>query len=185
MWRASQSIAEYLHETVRTRVLTFNKDLSGKQGYGPRWKECVAYTARYMPIATSALYVRTFFSESSKETANEMVNTIKDEFESILRAVSWMDDTTRSAALCKVKSMENHVGYPNELMDDKKLIEYHKDLVINENEYLKSVLKLNHFRLETESKKFREKVNKTEWDAHANVAIANAYYAWSENSICE
>jgi predicted metalloendopeptidase len=184
MWRVSQSSAEYLHSLVRTRSLQYVKIQSGKQKYGPRWKECVAISARFLPVATGALYVRTFFSENSKEIASEMVNSIKEEFENILKTVSWMDETTRAAALRKAEKIQNHIGYPDELMDDKKLIDLHKNLVINEHEYLKSVLSLNRFRLETETKKFREIVNKTEWDSHSNVAIANAYYAWLENSIC-
>lgn len=185
MWRASQSVATFLHETVRTRALEFSKVQSGRQSYEPRWKECVGITSRSLPLAVSALYVRKYFSEDSKQIAAEMVNEIKDEFKSVLKTVPWMDETTRSAGLQKVQVMTNHIGYPSELMDDNKLIEYYKDLVINEDEYLKSVLKLTHFRLETEVKKFREKVNKTEWDSHGNVAIANAYYHWLENSIRE
>lgn len=185
MWRATQSSADYLNEVLRTRSLQYSKTQSGKQEYGPRWKECVAMSSRHLPVATGALYVRTYFSESSKQAASEMVDNIRDEFENILKSVYWMDDTTRAAALKKAEKIQNHIGYPNELMDDKKLIDYHKNLIIDEHEYLKSVLRLNQFRLESETKKFRESVNKTEWDYHASVAIANAYYAWLENSICK
>lgn len=97
-----------------------------------------------------------------------------------------MDEMTRSAALHKMENMENHIGYPSELMDDKKLIEFHEDLTdVKKHEYLKSVFSLNRFRLKSLTKKFRESVNKTEWIGHANVAIANAYYNFLENSMCE
>jgi neprilysin len=185
MWRASQSVSILLHETIRTRALEFSKVYTGRQSYEPRWKECVGMTSSYLPLAVSALYVRKYFSENSKQIAAEMVDEIKDEFVSVLKTVPWMDETTRAAGFEKVKAMADHIGYPSELMDDKKLIEYHEDLVINKDEYLKSVLKLTHFRIETAAKKFREKVNKTEWESHGNVAIANAYYNWIENSICE
>lgn len=185
MWRMSLTAASYLHDVVRDRALQFSKVASGKMEYEPRWKECVAMTANYFPIASGALYVRKFFDENSKETATEMVNSIKNTFEEILNRVSWMDDKTRTAALSKVDKMAKHIGYPDELMDDKKLIEFYKDLHVPENEYLKSVLNLNRFRLNSEMRKFHELINKTHWESHSDVAIANAYYSWHENSICK
>jgi predicted metalloendopeptidase len=142
-------------------------------------------TSKFFPIATGALYVRKYFSESSKATATEMVTAIKAEFETILHSVDWMDHKTRAEALSKVEKMDKHIGYPNELMDDKKLIEYYEEVQIDEKEYLQSVLNLYHFRLTTETKKFREAVNKTDWRGRSEVAIANAFYQWLENSISE
>ena len=41
-----------------------------------------------------------------------------------------MDSETRTAALEKAKKMKNFIGYPNELKDDDKLIEYYENLEI-------------------------------------------------------
>lgn len=183
MWRASLSIASYLDDTIRSRALDFVKIQSGKTAYEPRWKECVAMTAGYMPIATGALYVREYFREASKAAATEMVDRIKNEFRTILKTVSWMDEDTRAAALSKVDKMQNHIGYPSELMDDQKLTEFYNDVEVDENGYMKSVLNFNRFRIVSEMKKLREPVNKTNWETHSEVAIANAYYSWLENSI--
>lgn len=184
MWRAARASSIFLHDIVRTRALQYSKIQTGKQTYEPRWKECVSMAAYYLPVATGALYVRTFFSQNSKEIASEMIHSIRSEFEKTLKAVPWMDEMTRAAALHKMENMDNHIGYPSELLDDKKLIEFHEDLSdVNEHEYLKSVFSLNRFKLKTVTKKFRESVNKTEWISHSNVAIANAYYGFLENSI--
>lgn len=185
MWRAGLSASQFLTDEIRERSLDFAKVASGKRAYEPRWKECVGMTAKYLPIATGALYVQTYFDEKSKDAASEMVNTIKQEFREILETVTWMDEKTRSAALCKVDKIETHIGYPNELMDKKKLTEFHEKLEIPEHDYLKSVMNCNHFRLTSEMEKFREIINKTHWETHSDVAIANAYYSWLENSICK
>lgn len=185
MWRASASVADFLPDFIRKRVLEYAKVMSGKKEYAPRWKECSATTAHYLSLATSSLYVREFLDEQSKDVATEMVTAFKDEFEKILETVPWMDDATRAAALCKVKKMKQHVGYPNELMDDKKLIEFYKDVKLFEHEYLKSVLSMNLFRIASDMKKLRLPLNKTDWETHSDVAVANAYYSWNENSICE
>lgn len=185
MWRSALSVAIYLGDEVRDRYLEFMKVQSGKKQFEPRWKECVSFASKYLPIATGALYVREYFSEESKAAANEMVNSIKSEFKETLQTVSWMDSKTRQAALAKVEKMEEHVGYPNELMDDSKLITFFKDLQIPSDQYLKSVLNLHKFRVASEMSKFRLPINKTDWEMHSDVAIANAYYSWLENGMCE
>lgn len=114
-----------------------------------------------------------------------MVNSIKAEFESILKTVPWMDDTTRASALSKVKSMVTHIGYPDELMDDKKLIEFYKPVQVDENKYLESVLSINIFGTDRAFKKLREPVNKTDWITHSRPAVVNAFYSSIENSIRE
>lgn len=185
MWRASFSVSALLHDVIRNRSLEFSRVLSGMREYEPRWKECVGVTAKYLPIATGAIYVRKYFDEKSKKAATEMIHAIRSEFEETLRTVPWMDEATRASAIHKVEKMENHIAYPNELMDDAKLNKFHETMEVPEGDYLRSVLNLNYFRLKTESKKLRKPINKTDWEAKSDVAIANAYYGWFDNSICK
>lgn len=112
-----------------------------------------------------------------------MVSGIRREFEKILKEVPWMDDATREAALSKVKSMSTHIGYPDEIMDNKKLEEYYNRLEINPNDYLSSVLNMNVFGTDYAFNKLRKPVNKTDWVTHARPAIVNAFYSSIENSI--
>lgn len=59
-----------------------------------------------------------------------MVKDIQLEFKDILHKIDWMDDVTRKAALEKAESMTTHIGYPDELLDDKKLEEFYKGVCI-------------------------------------------------------
>lgn len=79
-----------------------------------------------LSISVGALYVRKYFNEDSKKEALEMVTGIREEFAKILQEVDWMDDETRSNALDKAASMQTHIAYPDELLDDNKLIEFYK-----------------------------------------------------------
>lgn len=71
------------------------------------------------------MYVRKYFHEEARQSAIEMVKDIREEFQTILNNVEWMDETTRKNALEKAKSMSTHIGYPDELTDDKKLEEFY------------------------------------------------------------
>lgn len=175
MWRITGFSSYFLTEQLRKRQLAYSTAISGKQEQEPRWKECIDLASGSLSTGSGALYVRKYFKQDSKDAALKMVNSIKAEFERILHKVSWMDETTRAAALSKVKSMVTHIGYPDELMDDKKLIEFYKPVQVDENKYLESVLSINIFGTDRAFKKLREPVNKTDWITHSRPAVVNAY----------
>ena len=183
MWRLALSTSSLLSDKIRERRLEYITSLTGVKKYQERWKECVSWSSSYLSIAASALYIRNFFNQKSKDDALELVNTIRDEFENNLKSTEWMDSETRTAALEKAKKMKNFIGYPNELKDDDKLIEYYENLEINNKEFFKSYLMLNRFSAKKEMAKFREPVDKEDWKDHSDVAIINAFYSPLENSI--
>lgn len=78
-----------------------------------------------LSIAAGALYVRKYFNEDARQNAQEMVGNIRAEFKQIIKTIDWMDDKTRISALEKVDAMTTHIGYPDELLDDKKLVEFY------------------------------------------------------------
>lgn len=139
----------------------------------------------YLPIATSALYVKNFFKKESRDAAWEIVNSIRNEFENTLNVTEWMDDDTRMKALEKAKKMAMHIGYPAELTDAKKLLKYYKGLVIDERKFFDSVVNITRFDTKKVASSLRKPVNKTDWEDHANVALINAFYNPVENSIRE
>ena len=174
---------KFMTNELRTRNLRYNTIVTGMSNLESRWRQCVIVVSNSLKIANGALHIRKYFQQDSKATAIEMVDNIKKEFEINLKNVAWMDKTTKDAALDKLKSMSTHIGFPVELMDDKKLIEFYQDVDIDENKYLESILKINIFTTNRIFKKLHEPVNKTDWTMHANSAEINAFYSSIENSI--
>lgn len=183
IWRTSSAVADLLNDEIRNRHLEFLASISGQKSFEERWKECVELVLSSLPIATSALYVKNFFRKESRDTAQEIVDRIQEEFENTLNVTEWMDDETKARALEKAKNMVMHIGYPNELIDDKKLLEYYDGLKINEKSFFDSVMNITKFEVQKVVKNYRKPVNKTNWEEHAHVAIINAFYNPVENSI--
>lgn len=183
MWRITVFSSFFLTEELRKRQLVYSTAVSGKQEQEPRWKECIDITSGSLSISVGALYVRKYFKDDSKRTALEMVNGIRKEYEKILREVDWMDDETRAAAMEKLHSMSTHIGYPDEIMNNRKIEEYYDKLVIDQDNYLQSVLNMNVFGTDYAFNKLRKPVNKTDWVTHARPAVVNAFYSSIENSI--
>lgn len=183
MWRATASSISYLTENVRKRQLEYGTELSGRTEREPRWKECVDNAAGSFSLAVGSLYVKRYFKQDAKRTALDMVNGIREEMYKILSSVDWMDESTKTNAIEKARSMVNHIAYPDELLDNQKLLEFYEKLDINPEEYYKSLLNLTRFGTDYSFSKLRDPVNKTDWITHSRPAVVNAFYNSLENSI--
>ncbi|KRT83251.1 Peptidase [Oryctes borbonicus] len=183
LWRAVSFSISYLPDQLRTRQLQFNTVLTGETELLPRWKDCVTHCSSSLTIAADALYVRRYFKEDARKSAQELVHNIRTEFRETLKEVDWMDEDTRQHALNKVDRMVEYIGYPNELLDDSKLEEYYQDLEVSENSYLKSSLNVSLLSNKLSFKKLHMPVNKTDWSTHSEASAVNAFYSPNENSI--
>jgi len=179
----TQYSVKFMTAALRKRQLKFTSAISGQEEEEPRWKECIDTTMSSLKVALSSMYVRKYFDPESKKSALEMVAKIKKEFEEILKKVPWMGKKTREAALVKVKKMYTNVGYPDELIDDQKIIDLYKSVNVDEKKYLESILSINVFDTNRDFQKLRELVNKTDWVKQSNQAQVNAFYSSLENSI--
>lgn len=74
-----------------------------------------------MGMAVGALFIRENFKRDSKETALEMIHTIRDAFNDLLEENHWMDDETRAVAKEKANAMNERIGYPEILTSAKEL----------------------------------------------------------------
>lgn len=137
-----------------------------------------------MPISTASIYVRKFFNEKSRQTANEVAKMIHKEFLQTLHNVSWLDEHSRAEAISKANAMFFHIGYPNELLDDKILDEYYKDLELQPDSLLHSVMRIEEFKKKYDINQLRKPLNKTDWVEHSlRIANVDAFYSAPENSI--
>lgn len=81
-----------------------------------------------IPIVIGAMYVRKYFHVDAKTNALEMVKYIKEQFKDILRSIDWMDNETRKSALEKANTIVDHIAYPDELLDDSKIIQLYQEV---------------------------------------------------------
>lgn len=183
MWRFALTSSPYMSDEIREKSFPYAKVLPGIEKNQTRWKKCVSLTTSYLPIASSTIYERKNFNEESMLGVLEIVNRIKKQFETVLKTTEWMDDKTKTDSFEKLLKMRNFIGYPDELKDDKKVIEYYEDLEINKEEFFESFLKLNRFSTKKHFSHFRQPFNITSWKRHSKVELANAFYDPNQNSI--
>lgn len=165
-----------MNNKLRKRQQDFYEVVNGQSDEQIRWKECVEYVSSKLPIAISAIYVRRFFNADAKRVAQEMVENLKEVVRENLQFVSWMDLTTRQAAIKKLDHMQTLIGYPDELDDDAVLTDYYKDLEIVAGDYFKSDQNLYRFEWDVHYRKLKQEVMKDDWEPWAKAAVVNAFY---------
>ena len=82
-----------------------------------------------------------------------------------------MDDKTKARAEHKLNKMKERIAYPEEVLDKEIVEEYHKDLVITEDEYLENQIRMILWSRKRALSKLREKVDKEDWTKRSSVNI--------------
>lgn len=134
-------------------------------------------------FAVGSLYIRKYFNRKSKAAVHQAFEDIRTEFRTNLQDVSWMDNVTREAAIRKVDRMTSHIGYADELLDDKKLEEFYNVIDIHPDKFFSSILSINNFFTDKQFKMLREPVNKTSWYLYESPTTVNAFYDSNRNGI--
>ncbi|KAG9432152.1 neprilysin-1 isoform X2 [Apis mellifera carnica] len=155
LWRLVMSIMPHMIDEYQQKRVEFRKILLGILSERDRWSQCVEWTNKKLGMAVGALFIRDNFNHESKETALEMIRTIREAFNELLAENHWMDNETRTVAKNKANSMNERIGYPEFLKDP---VELSKEYVM-----------------------LRKPVDKDKWSTEP--AVVNAFYNPNKNDI--
>lgn len=121
IWRLVMSMMTHMIDDYQRERIEFKKILMGVQMERHRWSQCVEWTNKKMGMAVGALFIRDNFNQESKDTALEMIHTIREAFNELLADIHWMDNATRAVAKEKANAMNERIGYPDILTDHVEL----------------------------------------------------------------
>lgn len=146
--------------------------LAGQKVQQDRWKRCVDRTDGALGDLLGKAYIDRAFAGESKDKALAMIHDVEAAFEAGLPDLDWMDDATRAAALDKLKSISNKIGYADTL-------EIYDGLTVGTDLYTNAVA-VAQWNLKDDMKKVGAKVDKSEW--FMTPPTVNAYYnpSWNE-----
>ncbi|CAG9819313.1 unnamed protein product [Phaedon cochleariae] len=181
LWRLIMSLSSHLIDDYQRERVEFRKILQGVLSERNRWSQCVEWTNKKMGMAVGALYIRDHFNHESKETALEMIHTIREAFNELLAENHWMDDETRAVAKEKANAMNERIGYPKMITDKEELCKEYESLSISNHEFMNNILNIMKFEAKQNLDKLRLTVDKTKWSTEP--AVVNAFYNPNKNDI--
>lgn len=201
MWRLVLSLASHFIDDFQKHRIEFQKILLGVQSERSRWSQCVDWTNKKLGMAVGALFIRDNFNSESKESALEMIHSIRDAFNELLDENDWMDNETRAVAKEKANAINERVGYP-EILTNKTELEYEYksvslkvlrqmidkkwnwlllQLLIEEKNFFANLLHIVKWDADKSAQLLRKPVEKHKWSTEP--AVVNAFYNPNRNDI--
>jgi predicted metalloendopeptidase len=95
----------------------FGRTLNGQQEQRERWKRAIVSINAVLGEAVGKLYVERHFPPEAKQQALDLVENMRRAYAERIRAVPWMSDATRAAALEKLATFRPKIAYPDRWKD--------------------------------------------------------------------
>ena len=146
-WRVVKSSASSLHKAAKDISLKYSKARTGKAASSPRWKDCVSsvgfngYSDSSLRIPASSMYIKKHFAPEAKSSMIDMIRYVRSGFKELLKKIDWMDAKTKGKAEEKLRQMKQTIAYPEEMLDQTLVDNFHRDLIIKEDDYLGNLLR--------------------------------------------
>lgn len=148
--------------------------LTGAKQQQPRWKKAVQSTSGMLGEPLGQVYVAKHFPAESKRRMQEMVANLKAALREDLESLEWMQDATRKAALTKLESFTDKIGYPDKWKD-------YSTLEVDRGPYVQNVMRGRMWGYKDDLAKVGKAVDRAEWGM--NPQTVNASYNPLNNDI--
>ncbi|KAK3088882.1 hypothetical protein FSP39_024965 [Pinctada imbricata] len=116
-------------------LLLDEDEWEGRSKTKDRWFTCMAFTQKFLGLATSSVFVRNSPSKDQISQVQEILKYLKKAFREKILQKPWLDKTTINAAVKKLDNMVDKVGYPKYIMNQTFRDTYYDQLFIASNYY--------------------------------------------------
>lgn len=169
------SEASHMSDTLAQINFDFwGKTFQGLKERQPRWKRSVENTNGELGHLLGQLYVKKYFSPSSKAKVHQIVENIIAAYKERINNVTWMSPETKKYAIAKLDKITLKLCYPDKWKD-------YSGLTIKRDSWVANSFRINEFESHYDMNKLGKPVDRTEWGMSPQTV--NAYYNPSMNEI--
>lgn len=166
--------ASVLSEPFEAASFEYEKVLLGQSKQLTRAQQMVSKVDRQLGFALGQLYVKRYFNEDAKRRISELVDNFQKAFETRIKQLDWMSDSTKTKAIEKLYAIKKKVGYPD-------LWRTYDAVTIDRDTYFENVVALMENDYQYQAAKLNKAPNKDEWGT--TPSTVTAYYNPSLNEI--
>jgi len=174
-WNLVNEIAQYLSaDFAEQDHRFFSEFLSGTTEMVDRHTRVLEVVSAGLGELVGQLYVKEHFSPAAKQKMLELTGNLKKALELRIRNLDWLDESTREAALAKLRAMRIKIGYPDKWKDFSAL-------EIKPDSYGRNLVRLGRFLHQERLARFGKPVDPDEWTLPPQ--LPNAGYFSQKNEI--
>jgi len=167
-WHLVRSTAGALSSKFETESFNFfGRTLSGSKEQHPRWRRCTSAADSNLGEALGQVYVARAFTPASKARMQTMITNLLAAFRERVERADWMGEETRKAALAKLGTFKQKIGYPDKWIDYSRLD-------VKRDSYAANIIRSSEFSQARNLAKIGKPVDLTEWGM--TPPTVNAYY---------
>ena len=134
----------------------YGRTLLGVKKMQPRWKRTIRAVDNCIGEALGKLYISEYFPPLAKRRMEILVEDLKVVFAQRIKALPWMQPSTKKYALRKLQKTTIKIGYP------KKLKTY-RGLKVTPESYFDNYIKANIYNSKFHLAKLNKPVDREEW----------------------
>ena len=173
-WGVMKEAAPYLSSDFVNANFAYNQSLNGQKEQTPRWQRMSGLIDRQLGDLLGQLYVDKYFNQDAKQRMMELVNNLSFTFDSRIKKLDWMSETTKQRALAKLHAFTKKIGFPDKWKT-------YDGLEIKRNDFFGNLRRSNQWIYQENINKLGKPVDKTEWGM--TPPTVNAYYSPPKNEI--
>jgi predicted metalloendopeptidase len=152
----------------------WQRTLTGVPQPRPRQSRCVAAVDRGLGDLLGEKYIELTFGPNAKAQIAQLVDNLEQAMGEDIRSLTWMSEDTKKAAIAKLNSITNNVGYPKKWRDYSAVTIARDDLYGN-------FARITGVLYQRQIEKIGKPTDKTEWSM--TTPTVNAFYSPQSNSI--
>ena len=174
-WHLLQQSASQLPEAFENESFDFwQRYMTGAREQRPRSARCVAAVDRSLGDLLGQKYIEVAFGPDAKTQIGQLVDALEKALGKDIQTLPWMTDTTKKAAIEKLKAITNNVGYPKKWRDYSKV-------TIAPGDFLGNSVRTTEAIQQDRMQRIGKPTDKTEWNM--TPPTVNAFYSPQSNSI--
>jgi putative endopeptidase len=173
-WHVAQAASSALPRAFVDEGFSWQRELTGAEQQEPRWKRCLQATSFALGDALGQAYVHDAFPPAARARALTLVDNLIAALDDRLHTLEWMSDSTRTAALVKLRAIRKKIGYPDKWRD-------YAPLMVDRGPYIGNAMRAQAFASARNTERIGKPVDRDEWSM--TTPTVNASYNPTRNDI--
>lgn len=173
-WGVLKDAAQFLSSPFVDANFAYNQSLSGQKEQTPRWQRMSGLIDRQLGDLLGQLYVNRYFNDAAKARMLVLVNNLQNTFDSRIKKLDWMSETTKQRALGKLHAFVKKIGFPDKWKT-------YDGLEIKRDDFFGNLRRCSQWQYNENISRLGKPVDKTEWGM--TPPTVNAYYSPQKNEI--